>query len=153
MHLRAVVPSDAPLVARHRYPDECDAELRVPYAAWVIGAFERDSYLGWLIEIEGKIKAGAGLMLIDWGPTRSSSSSYRGRIVNVFTEADSRGQGMATLLVGRCLEEARKRGVEQVGLSSTAFAHSLYSKLGFRTVDSEMSRTFSLAEDAEQAIE
>lgn len=153
MHLRAVVPSDAPLVARHRYPNACDAELRGPYAAWVIGAFERDAYLGWLVEIEGKIKAGAGLMLIDWGPTRSSSSPYRGRIVNVFTKADSRGQGMATLLVGRCLEGAWKRGVEQVGLSSTESARSLYSKLGFHTVDSEMTFTFSSKQDAEQATE
>lgn len=148
MHLRSVVPSDSPLVARHRYPDAPDAELRVHYADWLSGALERGSYLGWVIEIEARVRAGAGLMLLEWGPTRTSSSPYRGRIVNVFTEPDSRNQGLASLLVKRCMEEAEKRGISEVGLSSSESARPLYSKLGFRLADSEMSLTVEGEENA-----
>lgn len=44
-------------------------------------------------------------------------------------------------LVTRCLEEARERGISQVGLSTTEPARSLYERLGFRPSNTEMRLT------------
>lgn len=67
MPVRPAIPADAPALARHRYPDEADAGERDAYAVWVAGALERGLYLGFLAVEEGRVVAGAGLTLLEWG--------------------------------------------------------------------------------------
>jgi GNAT superfamily N-acetyltransferase len=135
---RPTVASGAQTIAVHRFPESSDQELLSSYADWVMGAIGREVYLGWLFERDGSIVAGAGLVLLEWGPTRNNRTSHRGRIVNVYTHPNHRREGIATLLVKRCLKEARARGVAQVGLGASGIARHMYEKLGFEAADSEM---------------
>lgn len=141
MPVRPATPADAPTLARHRYPDEADAGERDAYAAWVAGALERGLYLGFLATgTEGRIVAGAGLTLLEWGPTRGDPQAWRGRIVNVWTDPDFRRRGLARELVTRCLEAARECGVTRLGLGTTEAGRALYEALGFRVSGTEMVR-------------
>lgn len=137
---RPATPTDAPTLALHRYPDEADAGERAAYAAWVAGALERGLYLGFLAEHGGQVVAGAGLTLLEWGPTRGDPQPWRGRIVNVWTHPDFRRRGLARELVTRCVEAARERGVTRLSLGTTESGRALYRALGFRTSGTEMVR-------------
>lgn len=140
MPVRPATPADAPTLALHRYPDEADAGERATYAAWVAGAVERGLYLGFLAEEEGRVVAGAGLTLLEWGPARGDPQPWRGRIVNVWTDPDFRRRGLARELVTRCLEAARGRGVTCLGLGTTEAGRALYEALGFQASGTEMVR-------------
>lgn len=139
--LRPAQPSDAATIAQHRYPalQVSDPALDV-YAAWVSGAIRREVYLGWLIDQSGTVLAGAGLTLLEWGPTRDNANPWRARLVNVYTAPQARRQGWARALALRALEEAQARGLA-VGLATTAEARALYVSLGFVPSLAEMRRS------------
>lgn len=139
MRWRAAGPQDADTIAFHRYPEEADAAERSVYASWVKGALERGMYLGFLASTEDSaVVAGAGLLLLDWGPSRGDPQPYRARVVNVWTHPDWRRQGLAHGGVTACLDAARQRGVTCLNLSTTAAARRLYASLGFKASATEM---------------
>lgn len=142
-NVREATAADSNAIARHRYFDLSPehAALSV-YAAWVEHALARGTYRGLLAEHDGRVVAGAGLTRLDWGPTKDDPSSWRARIVNVYTEPAARRRGLARDLVTRLLVEARSAGVRTVTLGSTDAARALYASLGFRAVEREMTLRF-----------
>ncbi len=138
VNMRAATSSDAAIISRHRYPDE--PELRPTYTAWLETAIPRAVYLGWLLELEGSVIAGAGLVILEWGPSRENPNPLAARIANVFVEPDFRRQVFARKLVERCLEEARTRNITHLNLSSTDMARGLYESLGFTAAKNQMVR-------------
>ncbi|WP_245872762.1 GNAT family N-acetyltransferase [Deinococcus planocerae] len=135
---RPACPADADTIALHRYLDEADAAERPTYAAWVADALRRGVYAGFLARDGGEVVAGAGLTLLEWGPTRGDPSPYRARIVNVWTHPGHRRRGLAWTLVTLCLDAARERGVTRVGLGTSETSRPLYEALGFRASGTEM---------------
>jgi len=131
--------ADALSIARHRYPDVHGESLEL-YAAWVAPDISRGTYLGWLGEADGVVVAGAGLLLLDWGPTPEDPNPLRGRIGNVYTDPTWRRRGLATALLRRCLVEADVRGVRVLNLSTSSSARALYERLGFKVSETEMVR-------------
>jgi GNAT superfamily N-acetyltransferase len=143
LEMRAATSSDAAIISRHRYPDE--HQFRPTYTAWLEDAIPRAVYLGWLLEleepgVEEMVIAGAGLVILEWGPTWHNPNPLAARIVNVFVEPDFRKQGFARKLVMRCLEEARTRNITHLNLSSTDMARGLYESLGFTAATNQMMR-------------
>ncbi|MFC4639000.1 GNAT family N-acetyltransferase [Deinococcus hohokamensis] len=142
MRLRAVTQTDRDLIAMHRYPDEADQAERPVYAAWVAGALARDRYLGFVAVNDGgggeEVVAGAGLTLLDWGPSRGDPQPDRGRLVNVWTHPAVRRQGLARTLVTLCLDAARNRGITHLSLGTSPAARGLYTALGFEPSGTEM---------------
>lgn len=142
MTIRAATPLDAAAIAAHRYPDEADAAERPAYATWVAGAIRRGLYAGFLALDENQgaeqVVAGAGLTLLEWGPSRGDPQPWRGRVVNVWTHPAWRRRGLAQGLVTRCLAAARQRGVTRVNLGTSDPARGLYERLGFHASAAEM---------------
>jgi GNAT superfamily N-acetyltransferase len=138
VNLRAVTSGDAAIISSHRYPDE--PEFRPTYTAWLEDSIPRAVYLGWLLEVEETVIAGAGLVILEWGPTWHNPNPLAARIVNVYVEPDFRKQGFARRLVMRCLEETNTRGITHLNLSSTDMARGLYESLGFVAAKNQMMR-------------
>jgi GNAT superfamily N-acetyltransferase len=136
--MRAATSSDAAIISSHRYPDE--HQFRPTYAAWLEDAIPRAVYLGWLLEVEETVIAGAGLVILEWGPTWHNPNPLAARIANVYVEPEFRKQGFARKLVERCLEEARTRNITHLNLSSTDMARGLYESLGFTAATNQMMR-------------
>lgn len=138
MLIRPATPADAHAIAFHRYPAEADAPERPVYAEWVQGKVQAGEYLGLLALRCGDVVAGAGLVLLDWGPTRGNPEPLRARLVNVWTHENHRRQGLARRLVTDLLAQARTRGIGAVSLGSTEMARPLYESLGFNPYPHEM---------------
>ena len=138
MNIRPATPADAPTIAFHRYPAEADAPERPVYADWVRGKVQAGDYLGLLALCGEDVVAGAGLVLLDWGPGRGSPNPLRARLVNVWTHEHHRRQGRARRLTKALLAQARARGIGTVSLGSTEMARPLYESLGFKPYPHEM---------------
>ena len=138
VNMRAATPSDAVIISGHRY--ENDTDQYGPYTAWLETAIPRGVYLGWLLELEGTVVAGAGMVILESGPGWDNPNPLSARIANVFVEPDFRRQGFARRLVERCLEEAKTRNITHLNLSSTDMARGLYESLGFVAANNQMVR-------------
>jgi GNAT superfamily N-acetyltransferase len=138
VNLRAATSSDAAIISRHRYKDE--PELCPTYTAWLEDAIPRAVYLGWLLEVDGSVIAGAGMIILESGPSLENPNPYAARIANVYVEPDFRRQGFARQLVMRCLEEAQNRSITHLNLSTTDMARGLYESLGFVAAKNQMVR-------------
>lgn len=103
---------------------------------WVAAAIADGRYVGWLTEDEGKVIAGAGLLLLDWPPhPLDPCSTQRGYLLNVYVEPEYRRRRLASNLIELALAEARRRGIRVVALHSTDEARRLYEANGFRTTN------------------
>ena len=135
--IRAAEPEDAAQIARHRYPGEVGEHLAV-YADWLPGIMSEGRYLGWLAVQGKRVIGGAGLLLLQWQPSRGDPNPVRGRVVNVFVEPEFRRQGVARSLLQALLTEARSRCLGVLNLGSSVEGRSLYSSLGFQASETEM---------------
>ena len=138
--LRKALPADADQVAAHGQYREEHALHRPRYAAWARPRIETGSYVGWLAVAEGAVIAGAGAVLLDWGPTRSNPCGQMARIVNVFTDKAWRSRGIARALLEAVLRDCEAKGIGEFNLASTPEARSLYASLGFDAYPAEMRR-------------
>ena len=64
-------------------------------------------------------------------PTFDHPVGNRAHIMNVYTNADHRRQGIARHMMNMLLDEAKERGVTYVSLDATENGRPLYKSLGF----------------------
>ena len=88
---RSALAPDADQIAAHACYREEDAHRRAGYAAWLAPRLEAGRYVGLLALREGVVVGGAGVVLLDWGPTRANPGGLMGRLANVFVEPQHRG--------------------------------------------------------------
>lgn len=83
----------------------------------------------------GNIVACASISYTEVMPTFSHPSGNRAHLMNVYTNARYRRQGIAHKLVQTLINEAKQRGVSEISLDATDSGRPLYETLGFRTSD------------------
>jgi ribosomal protein S18 acetylase RimI-like enzyme len=145
MKTRLATVADAPLITSHRRRMFVDAGRRddqvlqlmaQAHEPWVAQAISDGRYLGWLTEDDGKVIAGAGLLVLDWPPhPLDPRSTARGYLLNVYVEPEYRRRRLASNLIELALAEARRRGIRVVALHSTEEGRRLYEAAGFRSTN------------------
>lgn len=73
----------------------------------------------------------ATLCYITVMPTFDHQTGKRAHLMNVYTNADYRRQGIARKMVSTLLDEAKEKGVTYVSLDTTKSGEPLYKSLGF----------------------
>jgi GNAT superfamily N-acetyltransferase len=140
---------DLDLICRHRHElfkasGRTDAVVQPStdaFRGWLRPRLDDGSYFGWMAQVDGIDVAGLGMMVIDWPPHPSHPlQARRGYILNVFVESSCRGQGLARALMGKAMEEAKRRQLQYMILHATAMAKPMYEKFGWQRT-SEMSIT------------
>ena len=81
---------------------------------------------------DGKIIGCASMCFIDIMPTFSHPTGKRAHLMNVYTDAAHRRQGIACRMIGILTEDAWKRGVTEISLDTTESGRPLYAKCGFK---------------------
>ena len=79
----------------------------------------------------GELAANAILMISEKPANPSFPNGRTGYVLGVFTEPAYRGQGIATRLMLRILEEAKTLRLDQVTLSASDMGKRIYEKIGF----------------------
>ena len=116
------------------YRDEAVLDAMIAaFRPWLRHRMEQGEYLAWLATAtDGSVAAGLGLWLMDWPPHMVGPGSRRGNILNVYTNPESRRQGLARRLMEAALDWCRANRIRSVILHSSNDGRPLYEKLGFR---------------------
>lgn len=61
----------------------------------------------------------------------STPKGYTANIVNVYTDNDYRGNGIATAMMKRLIDYGKENGIEKLTLDATDIGQPIYRKLGF----------------------
>lgn len=138
---RTTTPADVALIASHRRAmfaamgsgtSEILDEMTSSFASWLLPRLQDGRYLGWITEDDARPVASAGMIFLDWPPhPLHPSSSVRAYILNVLVDPDYRRRGLARVLVGCCLAEARRRNIAVITLHASTEGRPLYESLGF----------------------
>src|ERR1700730_797682 len=146
-HIRTCTQDDAATVARHRVemfremgevpPDDLAPDLLVKSTSALAVALADGTYVGWLaVGDHGKVIAGAGAHI---KPQLPRMSHDRARVevtpvplvVNVYTEPECRGQGVARALMRVLMKWAATLGSDRGVLHASDAGRPLYTSLGF----------------------
>ena len=139
-------PGDAERVAAHRGFVPGDAVGPSAYATWLAPRIAAGAYVGRLaVAAQGRVVGGAGVVLLDWGPTRGDPCGTMARVVNVFTDEGWRRRGIASALLHAVIAQCEATGVREFSLAATPDAVRLYASLGFAAYPAEMRRSGSSA--------
>jgi GNAT superfamily N-acetyltransferase len=145
--IRPCTPEDAAVVARHRVEmfrdmgevptQKLALELLDRSTAALAAALADGTYVGWLaVEAAGKVIAGAGahikpqLPRISPGRTHIESGPLP-LVVNVYTEREYRGQGIARAIMRVLMDWAMSKGTDRIVLHASNQGRPLYTSLGF----------------------
>lgn len=146
--VRAATVADAPAIAAARYcngPARQDLQAEPTRAAvahdtrWLAPKLAGGEYFGYLAFADDQLIAGAGCILLDWGPRLDTGPVHTlARINNVFTVDAWRRQGLARLLTQRVLDDCHARGLVYVMLAGSDMGQPLYKSMGFDFKRNEM---------------
>jgi GNAT superfamily N-acetyltransferase len=125
-------------VPRDAFSDDLDSTLLQDYT----DAYKRKDMLHFLAydrETDGQPAAIAGLLLKRDFPYYLFKPGYYGWVIDVYTEPEYRGRGLATRLLEKVRLWGQEKGVAELKLiSASQNARKIYEKFGFRPT-SEMS--------------
>ena len=145
--IRPATPIDAAVIAEHRVamfrdmgevPTEAlAAQLLAKSTVALAGWLYDQSYVGWLaVDDDGAVLAGAGVHIKPQLP-RISHDGARvvvdpiPLVVNVYTQPEWRGQGIARALMNVLMEWAAEQGADRMVLHASDAGRPLYLSLGF----------------------
>lgn len=94
---------------------------------YAIVAFDGDSFI-----------ATGGICFYDILPTYHNPTGRKAYIINMFTEPEYRGRGIATEILDRLVKKSISNGVRFISLEATALGRSIYDKYGFVRMKNEM---------------
>lgn len=92
-----------------------------------------------VLAFDGAEIVGCASMSYIWiMPTFSHPTGNRAHLMNVYTRADHRRQGISKRMVEMLIEEARDRGATEISLDATEMGRPLYETIGFQASASGM---------------
>jgi GNAT superfamily N-acetyltransferase len=139
--LRDAVPDDAAVIARHRVRmfnemgELSDADIPDVEAASAVqlrAHLAADRYHGWVMESDGVVVAGVGVLLRVLLPRAGRVDGQpEAYILNVYTDPAHRRHGLARRLMEHALAWCRARNATRVVLHASMFGRPMYEQLGF----------------------
>jgi GNAT superfamily N-acetyltransferase len=147
---RRATVTDAEAIAEQRVRMFVDAgmaqeadltQMRVNFVDWVRPRLEDGSYIGWLVEEDGRLIAGAGLWEMEWPPHFMDENPRRAYLLNFYVAAEARRRGLARNLLALAVAEAKTRGLKVVTLHASKFGKPVYEQGGFKASTEMMLRT------------
>ena len=96
------------------------------------------SLVEWLLEENGEVIATAAILFIEFPPTYINHSGVKGYITNMYTHPDYRGNGIASTMLSKLTNEAKKRDVKCVWLHASNLGKPVYERFGFTETDRYM---------------
>ncbi len=151
IRIRGATPEDCEIILHHRRsmfeemkegsPGELDRMVEV-MRPWLSQALDRETYQGWLAEnTDARVVAGGGVVILSWPASPRDPYNRRALIVNVYTEPEFRGRGLARKIMMTILEALKRQGLRSAALHASAAGRPLYESMAF-TPTNEMRLRF-----------
>lgn len=107
------------------------ASMIAKFVTWVRPKLSDGTYLGWLVEQDGRPVAGSGLWVMDFPPNIRDEEPRRAYLMNFYVAPEMRRRGLARELLAMAVAEAKARGIKVVTLHASKFGKPLYEQNGF----------------------
>lgn len=107
------------------------ASMIAKFVTWVRPKLSDGTYLGWLVEQDGRPVAGSGLWVMDFSPNIRDEEPRRAYLMNFYVAPEMRRRGLARELLAMAVAEAKARGIKVVTLHASKFGKPLYEQNGF----------------------
>jgi ribosomal protein S18 acetylase RimI-like enzyme len=143
--IRSAEPADAAIIAHHRVGmvrdmgilNEPDAPgLHAATIAYVQRALPRGEYVGWLIEADGQVVAGGGVVPRPLLPrAEAPDGGQEAYVLNVYVEPEHRRRRLARLLMEEILAWSRASGFSRISLHASDDGRRLYESMGFHATN------------------
>ncbi len=86
----------------------------------------------------GKIAATSAIVFFQIAPCNSVPNGKVGYIQNMYTFKEYRRRGIASILLEKTIDEAKREGCSKISLNATKMGRFLYAKSGFTVTADEM---------------
>ena len=109
--------------------DQADRE----FARWMRAQFRARRLVGFLaVTARGKIGAGGMIWLQERQPRPGFAGGGVPYLMSMYTEPDSRRQGLATMIITSALDWCRAHGHQRLSLHASPAGEGLYRSLGWK---------------------
>jgi GNAT superfamily N-acetyltransferase len=139
--IREATAKDLSTILRHRrgmltdmgfgVPADLDA-MEVTSGPFIKDCLENHSFLGWLMEKNGEVIAGGGLMIVGYPSGPHTPANRKAFILNVYTEPGQRRHGYAKAIVETIIAWCKEAGFPSVFLHASDAGRHIYETLGFK---------------------
>ncbi|RLL48411.1 GNAT family N-acetyltransferase [Oceanobacillus piezotolerans] len=92
----------------------------------------------WLVEDmeeDERIIACGAVIFYEFPPSYTNRTGKKAYIANMYTDENYRGQGIATTLLTKLMNEVKLSGVSKVFLGASKMGRPVYKKFGFRETE------------------
>jgi len=127
-HRRAMFAS----MHHHGFTEAELDDMATQFHAQIGPLLERGEYLGYLLEHDGKVVAGAGVLREVRLARPRLAPTERGYIGNVWVDEPHRRRGLARWMMEHLLADCAARNIREVWLYATDMGRPLYEELGFQ---------------------
>ncbi|GGE29982.1 N-acetyltransferase [Pullulanibacillus camelliae] len=94
-----------------------------------------DSLIQWVVEDNKEVIACGAIIFYEFPPSYTNKSGKKAYVTNMYTKEEYRGNGIATRLLTKLVEEAKALGVMKIWLSASKLGRPVYEKFGFNASD------------------
>ncbi len=142
--IRAATQADIPAILHHRRAMFVDMHIGTPesveaaitlFAPYLERSLQDGTYRAWLAEAEGgQVVGGGGLIVHEWPAAAREPRPQMRRvyILNVYTEPDYRGHGIAHRVMQAIVDWCRQEGFCSVVLHASVQGRPIYEAMGFK---------------------
>jgi GNAT superfamily N-acetyltransferase len=100
--------------------------------AYLTTALPSGAYRGWMVEADGQVVAGGGVLVRQLLPRPGyAAGGDEAYVLNVYTEPAHRRRGLARTLMQAILDWCRAQRISRVSLHASDDGRPLYEGLGF----------------------
>jgi GNAT superfamily N-acetyltransferase len=118
--------------------DKLDSTIKEALSEYFINTIKADSFIAWLALDDMRIVGTSGLCFYKLPPSYKNISGNVAYIMNMYTEPNYRGKGIASTLFEKTIMEAKRLGYKKICLHATEMGRPLYEKFGFKNSNDEM---------------
>src|ERR1051325_9128988 len=116
--IREATVADTDILVHHRLgmfrdmgvPEAEVAPMEEPARAYFRRAVPDNKHVAFLVESEGRVIAGGGVIILDWPAGRGDPRDSKAMILNMYTEPEFRRRGLARMLMQKMIAWCRKQG-------------------------------------------
>jgi ribosomal protein S18 acetylase RimI-like enzyme len=100
------------------------------------------SLIQWLVEDKEEIIACGAIVIYEFPPSFTNRTGKKAYVTNMYTKETYRGQGIATTLLTKLVDEVKDAGITKIWLGASKLGRPVYKKFGFQETDEWLELSF-----------